>query len=289
MIIETALLLTVLSGSTCQASAFVPAATGETATTQGTATGQQGAPGIIVPDHLSVRTAIADSQQARQPRYDAPVEGARQPAGGGDDETLAPDRGRSLDARHRVEVRLGGWGDGWYEGHGRRWDYEGTGRGAFGLEYLRFIRNDLGIGVGMSGLVRAEDCHNCFDRDAAQVVTSIPVVVRWYPARRLTRSRAVEPYVTGGVGPVFGVDTIYTRDDEDDDRHWHHDGYHSTHVGTAFGGRVGGGVDFRLGRLFSLGVGGAYNWDSGFSEDLWRAPRPTGGEFTVSFGFNFGR
>ncbi len=158
--------------------------------------------------------------------------------------------------------------------------------GAFGLEYLNFIRNDIGIGFGVTSLVRADSCHACFDPGTTQALTSILVTARWYPVRRLTPSRSVEPYVTAGVGPVFGVDTAYALDH---DGRWHHDGYASTHVGTTFGGRVGGGVDFRLGRTFTMGLGGAWNWDAGFSGDLWRAPRPNGGEFTVSFGWNFGK
>ena len=151
---------------------------------------------------------------------------------------------------------------------------------------LNFIRNDIGIGFGVTSLVRADSCHACFDPGTTQALTSILVTARWYPVRRLTPSRSVEPYVTAGVGPVFGVDTAYALDH---DGRWHHDGYASTHVGTTFGGRVGGGVDFRLGRTFTMGLGGAWNWDAGFSGDLWRAPRPNGGEFTVSFGWNFGK
>jgi hypothetical protein len=69
----------------------------------------------------------------------------------------------------------------------------------------------------------------------------------------------------------------------------HHDGAYSTHVGTTIGGRLGGGVDFRLGSVFTLGVAGAWNWDAGFSEDMWRGTRPGGGEFSVVLGWQFGR
>ena len=103
----------------------------------------------------------------------------------------------------------------------------------------------------------------------------------------MTRTRSVEPYVTAGIGPVFGVDSVYT--DDHDAHDWDHDEFGSARVGTTIGGRLGGGVDFRLGLVFTLGVAGAWNWDAGFSDDVWRGPRPGGGEFTVVLGWNFGR
>lgn len=198
----------------------------------------------------------------------------------------APHQARPRDGRHRIEVRFGGWADGSYGGYDEHWDFSGSARGAFGFEYLNFIRNDIGIGFALTGLVRADECHDCRGVGTAQALTSIPVTVRWYPVRRLMQSGSVEPYVTAGAGPVFGTDSTLALDHEGG---WHHDRYASTRVGTTFGGRVGGGVDFRLGRTFTMGLGGAWNWDAGFSGDLWRAPRPNGGEFTVSFGWNFGK
>jgi hypothetical protein len=198
-----------------------------------------------------------------------------------------PHQWHALDPRHRIELRFGGWGSGWYDYHDD-WSYSGSAQGAFGLEYLNFIRNDLGVGIGISSLVSARgDWEGLGDVGTARVTTSIPVIVRWYPVRRMTRTRSVEPYITTGIGPVFGVDSVYTDD------HDSHDGYHdefgSARVGTTIGGRLGGGVDFRLGSVFTLGVAGAWNWDAGFSDDLWRGARPGGGEFTVVLGWNFGR
>jgi hypothetical protein len=233
------------------------------------------------------RFQIGDGQQLllALPHFEAPGAGAP-PAGHASGSHV--EHPHEVDARHRIEVRFGGWGDGWYNEHGDSWQYSGSAQGAFGLEYLNFIRNDLGVGLAVTSLARAHGGGHGWDEGGAGEATcSIPVVVRWYPIRRLTRMRSVEPYVTGGIGPVFGVDTVYATDD--DPRHREHDYVSSGRVGTAFGGRIGGGVDFRLGSTFTVGVGGAWNWDTGFHDDLWTGARPGGGEFTVSLGWNFGR
>jgi hypothetical protein len=211
----------------------------------------------------------------------------------------APSPAPALDARHRIEIRFGGWANGRYD-YPDDWHTSGSAQGAFGLEYLSFVRNDLGIGIAVTTLGRAQgDWDGWPDAGSAQFVTGIPVVVRWYPIRRLTRTRSVEPYVTAGIGPVFGVDTAYVDGHGTHDGHWtndwpwtsdwHNGNLASTRVATTVGGRVGGGVDFRLGSAFTLGVSGAWNWDAGLPDDLWRGAGPNGGEFTVVMGWNFGR
>jgi len=191
------------------------------------------------------------------------------------------------DGRHRIEVRFGGWASGSYDGPDEMWDGSGSVHGAFGLEYLHLVAPDVAVGIGLTGLVRAVDTRQGWDGGgAAQATCGIPIVARWYPVRRLTRVRSVEPFVTAGFGPVFGVDSFY--DDGHDPWDWDQGGFESTRVGTTVGGRVGGGVDFRLGSVFTIGVGGAWNWDA-FPDRHWRDGRPGGGEFAVALGWMFGR
>jgi hypothetical protein len=193
------------------------------------------------------------------------------------------------DPHHRIEVRFGGWTDGWY-GYDDRWDDDlgdwrssGTAQGTFGLEYLSFIRQDFGIGLGLSGLGNATGDWAGWHRSGeVRATVSVPVVARWYPVRRLTPVRALEPYVTAGIGPVFGVDTRGIS--EIDTRRWRTRDTASTRVATGVGGRVGGGVDLRIGSVFTLGVAGAWNWDAGLPGDHWRGSRPNGGEFAVTMG-----
>ncbi len=227
----------------------------------------------------SAATTTREATSSAGPEFDRPV---------------PPPRARALDPRHRIEVRFGGWTDGWYgyedgwRGRVSDWHTSGSAQGAFGFEYLTFVRDDLGIGLAVTGLASARGDWGGWDRSGTtQVTTSIPVVVRWYPARRLTHIRTVEPYAAAGIGPVFGVDTSAT--DGLGAHDWRHGGITRTRVATAVGGRLGGGVDIRLGSLFTLGVAGAWNWDAGLPDDLWSGARPSGGEFTVVLGWVFGR
>ncbi len=194
-----------------------------------------------------------------------------------------------VDRRHRIEVRFGGWTDGWYgyetgwDGHD--WGTTGEAQGAFGLEYLSFIRNDFAVGLGVSGLANADGRWGGWNQtEQTQATVAIPVVIRWYPVRRVTQVRSVEPYVTAGVGPVFGVDTRVTGLDFDE-WDWPRHGNASTRVATGAGGRVGGGLDLRVGSRFTMGIAGAWNWDAGLPDDLWRGARPNGGEFTAVLGW----
>ncbi len=223
------------------------------------------------------------------------------PEGGDADETASSEgghvgdhahpAGRSRDGRHRIEVRFGGWAEGWHDGYGPLWEGSGSVHGAFGLEYLHLVRPDLAIGIGVSGLVRVVDEGRGWDDGgAAQATCGIPVVARWYPVRRLTTMRHVEPYVSAGIGPVFGVNTVYADGFTPWGGQWGWNGQElsSTRVGTTIGGRLGGGADFRLGSVFTLGVSAAWNWD-GFSNGQGWGPRPGGGEFDVVLGWMFGR
>lgn len=111
-------------------------------------------------------------------------------------QTVAPAPAPALDARHRIEVRFGGWANGGHNYYDD-WHASGSAQGAFGFEYLSFVRHDLGIGIAVTSLGRAQDWDGGPDTGSAQIVSGIPVVVRWYPVRRLTRTRSVEPVRDG--------------------------------------------------------------------------------------------
>ena len=75
-----------------------------------------------------IPTPKAETQQAAPP----PVAGAASP------QPAAPSPAPALDARHRIEVRFGGWANGWYD-YPDDWHTSGSAQWAFGLEYLSFV------------------------------------------------------------------------------------------------------------------------------------------------------
>jgi hypothetical protein len=244
---------------------------------------------LVGPTSRRARFQVGDGQQAlltlasfAEHDHNAP------PAPDEDDRPEPSHHSHPRDGRHRIELRVGGWTDSWYEGSGDVWG-AGSVHGAFGVEYLHLVLPDLAVGIGVSGLVRVvEGGQGWGDGDAAQATVGIPVVARWYPIRRMTRFRSVEPYAVAGIGPVFGVDAF------DSDSHgpwgpwdWNRDDFSSTRVGTTIGGRLGGGVDFRLGSVFTIGMSAAWNWDA-FPDAAWWSARPGGGEFSVVLGWVFG-
>lgn len=121
-------------------------------------------------------------------------------------------RGRAgweREPRHRIEARFGVWRSPRFSHGESQRDIETSSADfAFGVEYLRLVAYDVAIGVGAQTRVRGTEQR--FDRDNSYTTggttVMVPFVARWNPLRRLTRWRTLEPYVTGGFGPVIRAD-----------------------------------------------------------------------------------
>jgi hypothetical protein len=231
-------------------------------------------------------------------RFAQPSTGRAQPAGstppsGAAAADAASPKGPLGAAVNRIEVRFGAYPTPSFsheeaanDVHGRQADL------GIGFDYLRFIRRDIAIGVSASSLVRSETVWMDRDHDgtadddrdrtrASNSTTFVYGVVRWNFARRLTTWRTLEPYVTGSLGPVFrwNQKKVEIYDDDVDQ---------STEVITGFGGRVGAGIDVHLGRVFTLGVAGAWNWSTCQDETIGYGTEDRGGEVAVTMGFEWG-
>jgi len=57
---------------------------------------------------------------------------------------------------------------------------------------------------------------------------------------------------------------------------------------TALGARLGLGMDFFLGKLFTFGVGLGYHWVSEFENPIGSEKDYSSPEFSLSFGIAFG-
>ena len=119
-----------------------------------------------------------------------------------------------------------------------------------GIEYARYIREDLSIAIsitGVEGIVgTATSSEGTFAGTAE--TAAVQVLARWNPFAKGREREAVKPFVAVGLGPVIGssVGTFSGR------------GARATGVNdqATIGGHVGGGVDFHLARWFSVGVTG---------------------------------
>ncbi len=237
---------------------------------------------------------VVDSDRFAQPSGDrpqpAPVAAPTPPPA--PPPTTAP-KGPGGDAINRIEFRFGAYPTpSFSEEHTANDTHTRQADLGLGFEYLRFVGRDVAIGVSASSLVRSDtvwtdrDHNNVADDDrertrSANSTTFLFGVVRWNFARRLTESRTVEPYVTGSMGPVFRWNQKKVEFHDDDL-------VQSSEVLTGFAGRVGAGVDIHLGRVFTLGAVGAWNWSTCEDETVGFGADDRGGEVGVTMGFVWG-
>jgi hypothetical protein len=152
-----------------------------------------------------------------------------------------------------------------------------------GLEYARYVREDLSIAIGVQGLggVTGASVGPQGVFSGVADVVAVPVVVRWNPLKTWREQQPIKLFVAAGVGPVFGSTvgsfagggTVFS----------------GTNVQATTGGHFGAGVDFHVARSFALGVNGGYNWMVDFSQPVGARDNYSGPEFGVSIGWLFGR
>lgn len=178
--------------------------------------------------------------------------------------TVEPTRSRGagdvpqfgLAGRSRFSMTIGGWGS-----HGEvlrnvfgsAFDIVG------GVQYARFLREDLAVTFGMQAYGAEADI-------GILGGFATPLAVRWNPRRGELASQRVKPYLSIGLVPATGIESGH----------------------YALGFQAGAGVDLHLSPSVSIGLGGNYN---GFpfngsepGHDDFRGP-----EISVSLGWIFGR
>ena len=201
----------------------------------------------------------------------------------GDRGPLSIERHRPVDRSHRIELRFAMYRNPSAtfveDGHHVSW---GSGDVGGGFEYLHYVSPDLAVGFAIDGQTRGEGSGDWWDDDWDNGASTVamPIVVRWNFLRRTTEWRGIDPYVTGGVGPVFRADWSSTGT-----RH------HSTSasVSTTIGARVGAGFDVRLGSVWTLGLMGAWRWSDRPSGVTGYGKHDQGGEVAFTMGWMFGR
>jgi hypothetical protein len=190
-----------------------------------------------------------------------------------------PNDGRNrIDLRWTIARQSNGWGSVSQPGGLVETSVQGMGGG---LDYYRWFREDLALAV--SGTGRAVDVSTYVDYPQnvteSTTISAFLVGVRWYPIRSPRAS--IRPYLVAQVGPYVGTGTATTT------------GLPGTLVRNkvlvAPGAYLGGGVDFRFGNTFVLGVGVGGDLPADFSEELAGTKSYRALQVSVGFGFTFGK
>ena len=182
--------------------------------------------------------------------------------------------------RHRLEAKTGMW---LTPGHNSAIS---VGSGAMdevvGLQYTRYMREDLGVtaGVQMVNLVMGQSIGPDGTFSGMADLLALPFGVRWNPFRPLTSS-TFRPYVAATVGPVFGFTQGAFVGDGTLLAGSHRQATLFTHVGV--------GVDYFPARSFMIGVNGGYNRLANFSQPVGTLRNHSGPEVNFNFGWMFGK
>ncbi len=153
---------------------------------------------------------------------------------------------------------------------------------ATGLVYTRFLRESLALTFGARVLTSTSSIvspSGSFSGDLA--VVSLPLGVRWNPMTGALHTRAVRPYLAVGLGPVIGGSSGASVSSEG--------AFAGSRTRASVGGTIGAGVDFHLGRHWSVGVGGGYQWMADFSEPVGARDNYSGFQLGINIGWLFGK
>jgi hypothetical protein len=153
---------------------------------------------------------------------------------------------------------------------------------ATGLQYSRFLREDLALTFGARVMASATDTVSSSGAFSGSVsVVSLPLGVRWNPMKGELHARTVKPYLAVGLGPVIGASSGAGTSVDG--------AFAGARTRASVGGTVGAGVDFHLGRHFTLGVEGGYQWMADFSDPIGARDNYSGFQFGVNIGWLFGK
>jgi len=190
--------------------------------------------------------------------------------------------GSSLEKRSRIELRGGIWP------HGSKTAVRVSGAetttktGGYmgGLAYNYWLQEDLAMTISLLGMVGDLETKTAVSEVSTHTVTIAPILmgVRYYLPRSSFET-SMRPFLAAGVGPYIGSETksevnLTVLVEQN--------------TVTAFGGFLGGGMDFILSRHFTLGINTGYHFMTDFTEPLGGRDNYSGPEFSFGFGYVFG-
>ena len=152
-----------------------------------------------------------------------------------------------------------------------------------GLRYTRFLSPSLAVTIAVNGIEGGGGTSVGYDSvfDGGYGVGSIPLGVRWNPLPGNLEEQAVKPALVASLGPVIGGvgGTSVSRGDV----------FEGARSEVTVGAFLGGGVDFHLGRNFSMGLTTGYNWVDDFETPIGGRTEYSGFELSLGFGWVFGK
>ena len=190
----------------------------------------------------------------------------------------------SLEKRHQVGLRLGMWNQTTdvkteVDASGVTTSVEASGF-LGGVSYGHWLEEYLALTIDIGGM--AADVSTSSDASGAttevSVIGSILMGLKAYFPKS-TYTSSLRPYARASVGVFTGSQsstdagtsvTVESRS------------------GTVFGGQVGAGADFILGRHFMTGFAICYNLMTDFNQPIGGSRNYSGPEFSFGFSFLFG-
>ena len=156
-----------------------------------------------------------------------------------------------------------------------------------GLQYTRFLREDLAATFSVTVLPAEADVVTIDGVTSSgtgmqrSAIVSMPLGIRWDPQPGDLRTKQLKLYLTAGIGPIVGAHTGGSIDGSTV--------FAGSRSAMTFGGFVGAGTDVVLGRRWSLGVSGGYNWMADFPRALGTRKNYSGVDVGVSLGWMWGK
>ena len=148
------------------------------------------------------------------------------------------------------------------------------------ISYQYWFQDFLSFGISLGALVINATTSTQATDISTETATVAPLIIgiNYYPLQASQQS-TVLPYLSGYIGPYIGVysrneiETIVVESE--------------TIVETAFGARLGTGLDFLIGDIFKLGIGIDYHFVTDFSRPIGGKTNYSGPSYSLTFGFVF--
>jgi opacity protein-like surface antigen len=150
--------------------------------------------------------------------------------------------------------------------------------GAFagGLLFSHWMKENLSVTIS-AGLLAAKASSSVSITSVEQQASSVTALllgVRFYLPDP-EPDAGVRPFLSGAIGTYIGSEAKSTLFSQ------------GAYTETAFGGRLGGGIDFILSDHFKLGANAGYNLMSDFSTPVGGRNNYNGGDFSIGIGYMF--